>query len=238
MAELRNVRHVSDEEAAQLFAEKVCEHQFAAVLSTIKELKVDTTRIERVFETAQHESDRACCILVGALIDDLISDAFKRELRSECTKGTDSLLASFAALGSGGARSRLTFALRWISIPANQMIDRVRRLRNDFAHNIEAVDFEKSAIRDRVMSMRDIKQSVFKNIDLGKNLHSSKDHFLARSSMLAGQLSLELIINPTRQRFGIPNEMILFKDLPTHLQAPLMWTLSFIENLEAQALDI
>src|SRR6266849_3495641 len=78
-----------------------------------------------VFHTFDHESDRGCVLMAGALID----GALERLLRSVCrvdaqaSKAVDALLVGpFAPLGSFASRAQAAFALGLIRSETFQVV--------------------------------------------------------------------------------------------------------------------
>jgi DNA-binding MltR family transcriptional regulator len=103
------------------------------------------------FERMNFESERACAILGGALLDARLEHLFRRKLR--CSH--DELLEGTGPIGTFSARIRLARALDWISEDARFDLDIIRKIRNDFAHSFDhSLSFNDQSITDRCASLR------------------------------------------------------------------------------------
>ncbi|MHB1142755.1 MAG: MltR family transcriptional regulator [Sulfuricaulis sp.] len=101
----------------------------------------------------QGESDRACVILSATLLDTALEALLRARLVPNATS-TDSLLdGSNAPLASFSARIDMAYRLGLISAQFARDLHIIRRIRNDFAHNISGCTFEDTSVRDRVMAL-------------------------------------------------------------------------------------
>ena len=99
------------------------------------------------------ESDRACVILAATLLDTALEALLRTRLVPNASN-TDSLLdGSTAPLASFSARIDMAYRLGIISPQFARDLHIVRRIRNDFAHNISGCTFEDTSVRDRVMEL-------------------------------------------------------------------------------------
>lgn len=99
------------------------------------------------------ESDRACVILSATLLDTALEALLRARLVPNAT-GTDSLLdGSNAPLASFSARIDAAYRLGLISAQFARDLHIVRRIRNDFAHNISGCTFGDTSVRDRVIAL-------------------------------------------------------------------------------------
>jgi hypothetical protein len=102
--------------------------------------------MNRFLDEFQTESDRAAAVLGAALLDDLMSELLSRSLlNSEIAK---KLLGINQSLGAFGARITAARAMGLISNDEHKDLDRVREIRNKFAHRLHGLDFETQQIRD------------------------------------------------------------------------------------------
>ena len=101
----------------------------------------------------QGESDRACVILSATLLDTALEALLRARFLPNAVS-TDSLLdGSNAPLASFSARIDMAYRLGLISAKFARDLHIIRRIRNDFAHNISGCTFEDTSVRDRVMAL-------------------------------------------------------------------------------------
>jgi len=99
------------------------------------------------------ESDRACVILAATLLDAALETLLKACL-SPSISGTDSLFdGSNAPLGTFSARIDLSYRLGLISPQLTRDLHLIRRIRNDFAHNVAGCSFDDTSVRDRILEL-------------------------------------------------------------------------------------
>lgn len=102
--------------------------------------------MDHFLDEFQTESDRAAAVLGAALLDDLTSELLSRCLLSgELAK---KLLGINQPLGAFGARITAARAIGLISDDEFRDLNRVREIRNKFAHRLHGLDFESPQIRD------------------------------------------------------------------------------------------
>jgi DNA-binding MltR family transcriptional regulator len=103
------------------------------------------------FARMNSESERACAVLGGALLEAKLEDLFRRKLR--CFH--DELLQGTGAIATFSARIRLARALDWISDDARFDLDAIRKIRNDFAHSFDQnLSFSDRSVTDRCANLR------------------------------------------------------------------------------------
>lgn len=99
------------------------------------------------------ESDRACVILGATLLDTALESLLRVRLVANASS-TDSLLdGANAPLASFSARIDMAHRLGLISARFARDLHIVRRIRNDFAHNISGCTFTDTSVRDRVTAL-------------------------------------------------------------------------------------
>lgn len=97
------------------------------------------------------ESDRACAVLGGALLEARLESLYNRRLRNYKTE----LLYNEGALAAFYARIHVARALAWISEDVRFDLDQIRLIRNDFAHNADhQLSFADQSIADRCRTLR------------------------------------------------------------------------------------
>lgn len=101
-------------------------------------------------ETLMEESDRGCVLVGVAYLDEevqlLLRESFE-SAKEVVRKAVDPLLkGGFAPLGSFSARIKLALALGLIDLEVHDVLDRLRELRNAFAHTNGPVRLSKEQV--------------------------------------------------------------------------------------------
>jgi len=109
--------------------------------------------VDILFREFEGESDRACAILAATLLDTALEALLRARLVPNAST-TDSLFGGpTAPLADFSSRIDMAFRLGLISPQFARDLHIVRRIRNDFAHNISGCTFEDASVRDRVLAL-------------------------------------------------------------------------------------
>jgi len=104
-------------------------------------------------EEFKDESDRACVILAASLLDNALFSLLQARL-APCSTNSDPLFDSAnAPLSTFSSRIEISYRLGLLSARFCRDLHLVRRIRNDFAHNITGCNFEESSVRDRIQAL-------------------------------------------------------------------------------------
>jgi DNA-binding MltR family transcriptional regulator len=93
------------------------------------------------------ESDRAAAVLAPAYLDALLDDLLREFLRE--TKAVDNLLSPSRPLGTYSARIDLVHALGFVSDETQRDLHLIRKIRNEFAHNVDTNNFDEEVLEKR-----------------------------------------------------------------------------------------
>lgn len=156
------------------------------------------------------ESDRACAVLGAAMLDYRLEMLFRRRLRHS----VEELLSPRGELGTFAARIRVAHALAWIDEDVQFDLDRVRDVRNRFAHAWDhTLSFGTQSIADRCRSLR-----VANVLLEAHEKAASNPHPKLSASVIRGMGS---VFEPPRARFEVTVEMLaqLLDQLPSDVSA-------------------
>ena len=95
----------------------------------------------------QTESDRAAAVLGPAMLDDMLKNLIQASLSSENLG--ERLLGQMRPLGTFSSRISIAEAIGLISPEEARDLDRLRGIRNEFAHGLNGIDFENQSVKDR-----------------------------------------------------------------------------------------
>jgi hypothetical protein len=125
-----------------------------------------------LFDEFEKESDRAAVILTSAMIEDSLEDLIKAKLAPSSSSDDPLFDGSNAPVGSLSAKIEIALRLGLVSDQFARDLHLIRKIRNDFAHNISGCTFEDSATRSRVEELL----RSWRNLQIG----------LPRSDLAAG----------------------------------------------------
>lgn len=101
----------------------------------------------------EKESDRACVILSVAMLDRALETLLKARLVPTSSSEDELLEGAYAPISTFNARIDLTHRLGLISTKLCRDLHTIRKIRNDFAHNITGCTFEDSSVRGRIIEL-------------------------------------------------------------------------------------
>lgn len=106
--------------------------------------------LQKEFES---ESDRAAVIVAASMLDELLRTLLMARL-IPVSSATDELFdGANAPLGTFSSRIEMAYRIGVVSVKFARDLHLVRRIRNDFAHNIHGCSFEDTRVRSRVIEL-------------------------------------------------------------------------------------
>ena len=102
------------------------------------EKKITRRNLNKAISEFRGESDRAAVIVASAQIDVLLKEAIQKSLLPQLNKERDGdeLLEHDRPLATFSARTKVAFRLGLIDEETLKLIDIIRKIRNDFAHDV------------------------------------------------------------------------------------------------------
>lgn len=107
----------------------------------------DSLDYASVFNELLDSSDRAVAVVGGALVDELLGRALKEFMRQ--SDGLDTLFKDRGPLSTFSSKIDLGYYLGCYGTEVHQDLNILRKLRNNFAHDLDA-KFANQSIADRV----------------------------------------------------------------------------------------
>jgi hypothetical protein len=112
----------------------------------------NATENEFVFELGTL-SDRLAGLLVSVLLDQRLEAALRARWQDDGDVLRD-LFRDGAPLGSFGARVQVGFAIGMYGKDTYEDLRQINKIRNSFAHKLEAKDFAFQSVRDRIAKLK------------------------------------------------------------------------------------
>jgi hypothetical protein len=120
--------------------------------------------LAQAFVDIESSPDRAVGIVAAAFVEDRIAEAIKSRLHQD-TALLDDTFRSSGPLGSFAAKIDMAFLMGLYSKDTWKDLGAIRKIRNEFAHNVLADSFEAGRVRDWANSLTFGER--IKNIDHG-----------------------------------------------------------------------
>lgn len=141
---------------------------------------------EKIFmEEFSKESDRACVILAVAMIDQAIETLLKTYLVPSSTTVDNLFEDAYAPISTFNAKIILANRVGLISSQFCRDLNLVRKIRNEFAHNVKGCTFDNETVRNRIVELRHSLASVKSIPSLRENFPSGiKGDFQMSASWL------------------------------------------------------
>ncbi|MFY8097859.1 MAG: MltR family transcriptional regulator [Flavobacterium sp.] len=122
--------------------------------------KIDTEKIVKQFEKVNKvreqldsESDRGCCLMAVSFIENEIEILISQKLVGS-EKFIKNLFEFNGPLGTFSSKIKMAFALGFISKSTMDNLELIRKVRNDFGHTYEPINFDTENIRQRIMQLK------------------------------------------------------------------------------------
>ena len=129
-----------------------------------------TPLLLRQVEDEMEGSDRATAIVGGAFVEEHLTDALKSKMMKD-EQLTRKIFLPGRAFGDFGAKVDLGYLIGAYSEQAHKELTTIRRIRNDFAHQLELNGFDRDDIRDRCQNLILSQSKIVKAIR-GEDGHS------------------------------------------------------------------
>lgn len=108
---------------------------------------------EIIDEIIEERSDRSLIILSSAIIDEQLFRVLNAYLKAPLNANDDDLLRGDNPLSTFSAKIRILYRLGLIDNKLREVIDQVRKVRNNCAHNIE-LNINKDPIRGHINTIK------------------------------------------------------------------------------------
>jgi DNA-binding MltR family transcriptional regulator len=132
------------------FMNKVTQHMRAKCQSPDAQLVWDVLDFR---QTLTHESDRAAALMSAAYLDEQLKTLLNRMLVDD-TKVKERVLGTSGAIDSFSSRIDLAYLLGLIPKNFRDDLELIRRIRNEFAHTAQKMDFETGVIKSRCFLLK------------------------------------------------------------------------------------
>jgi DNA-binding MltR family transcriptional regulator len=175
------------------------------------------TGIDRMITALEKESDRGYLLIMSAMLDEVLRLLLRNfMLNNEREKGfKDKLFENDGPLSTFSSRIRVAFGLGLLDPDLYADLQIFREIRNQFAHQFQAISFETSSIRDRIHNLKYLRKEL--NLDNSQFMEMrSAVHF-----SFAGMLTTLVIeLNENRKTLCRPLNLMSEIDEQTKSLSP------------------
>jgi DNA-binding MltR family transcriptional regulator len=147
-------------------------------------------KLQQLMEDLKGESDRAAVIIAGAHLDTQVEDILRTAL-VPCASSEDTIFdGPNAPLHSFSNKIDFCYRLGLISNFMAKSLHLIRKIRNQFAHDIKSCNFADQSVKSRVNELYKLHRFDKKHTELQKIFDSStKSHFLLSTTLILGVLN-------------------------------------------------
>ncbi len=150
-------------------------------------------RVKGFILEMMEENDRAIVIVGAANIDFLLRRLIEQSLLPRLDKGKDELLDNDSPLSSFSSRINFCYRLGLVDKEFCRLLHILRRIRNDFAHNIKSCDLNSSPRSDRVGEICEFLKNSMLLIELRKFFPSNGPKMHSRDFRIMLSLFVSLL---------------------------------------------
>lgn len=132
----------------------------------------------------QKESDRAAVVLTASIMDELLRTLLAARLVPVTSSNDELFDGANAPLGTFSSRIEMAYRIGLISVKFARDLHLIRKIRNDFAHNIHGCSFEEVKVRARVTELCNSHGIIARSPHRFKEPLSVRDQFLESASWM------------------------------------------------------
>jgi hypothetical protein len=100
---------------------------------------------DAVIAEIENERDRGAALIASAFVEERLEETIKIRLRED-TAVAKRLFRGVGPLGGFSAKIHLGYMLQLYSIESHNLLDQIRDVRNDFAHQTQPIDFNNEGV--------------------------------------------------------------------------------------------
>lgn len=130
------------------------------------------------------ETDRAAVIVAASMLDELLRTLLIAKLVPVSSSNDELFDGANAPLGTFSSRIESAYRVGLISVKLARDLHLVRRIRNDFAHNIHGCSFEDTRVRSRVTELDNSNGIFARSPKMAAERTSTREHFLEAVSWM------------------------------------------------------
>lgn len=116
-------------------------------------IKMDLQEVGIFRMHLDRETDRGCALMSAAFLDEKLKELLQQYMVQD-TQSLKELFSGNGAISSFSSRIELSYLLGLISKNVRKDLNLIRKIRNEFAHSIEIIDFDHPKISGRILELQ------------------------------------------------------------------------------------
>ena len=152
------------------------------------------------------ESDRAAVILAASIADELLKSLLSGRLVPVTSSNDELFDGPNAPLGTFSSRIEMAYRIGLISVKFSRDLHLIRKIRNEFAHNIHGCSFDDARVRSRIVELNNSHGIINRSTDYYLEPLSTRDQFLQAASWMTYYLNKKIeetiAITPALEEWG------------------------------------
>ncbi|WP_080057585.1 MltR family transcriptional regulator [Spirosoma aerolatum] len=157
---------------------------------TQEEIYQNFKTVSKLRKELNKETDRGCCLMAVSYIDSILEKLLRRKLIGN-KKHKDNLFNANGSLNTLSSKINLSYSIGLLSKTAMTDLNIVRKIRNEFGHSFEIIDFKTDKIKDEIAK---IKSSMY-NGDEIRDIEPRRI-FVNAVSGIVGEIHSTLTFDP------------------------------------------
>ena len=188
-----------------VMAKAFWDSQIKQLHQKIAEVNIDIDKFMAFFLSLEKESDRVLAVISFFYIESQMTDLMVKGFNADIPGDSQSLVETGGPLDSASSRMKVCAALYWISKKVYHDLDLLRKIRNEFAHNPDAVDLTHKKINGYISSMEKVEEIMIKaaGLEIKPTLRQSLH---VRTTFLCSTMIMDLLSSPIAIRMGLPHD--------------------------------
>jgi hypothetical protein len=166
-----------------------------------------TQELEKLFPRIMNSNDLTCAILAAALIDETFVSYYRIITKNAEPSLKKDLFSNLGPLSTLNSRVTLARAFGWIRKSTFHQLNIVRKIRNEFAHNHNDVNFYSPKLKNLTESMGDefmVAYDAVREVAGAKfKIPQGRLLFCAKFFFLYGRLVVDLTVSKTAREFRV-----------------------------------
>ncbi|MDT0228498.1 hypothetical protein N7583_22310 [Serratia marcescens] len=150
----------------------------------------------RYYKMLEEESDRGAVLIASGLFEEALQEIISKRLLPSVTNKDPLFGSEGAPLSTFGAKIEMAYRLGVINEGIRELLNKFRKMRNEFAHNIYKASFTETDVKDRLRaifkSAEEVHSAILDKFDIPPTPRQEFNVFFA-SQMMALKIQAEVV---------------------------------------------
>ncbi|WP_316633492.1 MltR family transcriptional regulator [uncultured Flavobacterium sp.] len=119
----------------------------------MKEHREEIEKVLTFRSTLNKETDRGCALMAASFLESELADLLRKKLVGTKSQ-LDNLFEFNGPLGTFSSKIKICYSLGFINKATMDDLDLIRKIRNEFGHDYNPIDFSTEAIKNRIGNLK------------------------------------------------------------------------------------